>query len=414
MKNSQFSNPLGQFDNPKQFRQKMLGTYKHVFSGSIKESFLLSMFEFLENDPIFGGISLTHLQNTLNDASLTAINNSNLQLDSCKMIVMNHYFNTVDLDDYARGKLQESLDYKIKLKSQVIKMLLLQKLACFDFSQSSLEVFLPPIYYVSALTNYLANKYEECFKSNKNRIHNVNYDFCEKLIYKLILKIKSCISLADLRAIDELRTIFRTLIETFMSFVALWNEDEKAISAFYKHNEVTFNYNSYETKNKDFLKQSKELNTSYVRFSNYGWIRYLEGYKNLESDKCDFNLKTLSIILDEKCLDFCPEFGSTLYKIYKTCNPQAHATYLNMNYLELELHVFENIAVILKFISETMSESLFSFDFKVGDNDLFDELNSALSRSREIFMWVHASEERLEKTNRDYVNRAYCTQRMKK
>ena len=60
-----------------------------------------------------------------------------------------------------------------------------------------------------------------------------------------------------------------------------------------------------------------------------------------------------------------------------------------------------------------MGDHLFNFDFKLGDFDLIDELNEALSDSRKVSDWLHDNQTNLNKTNLDYVERFKCSARMK-
>ena len=84
-----------------------------------------------------------------------------------------------------------------------------------------------------------------------------------------------------------------------------------------------------------------------------------------------------------------------------------------MNYLEQELAIFQNIAVMLKFLCYIMSEHLFNIDYKLGDFDLIDELNTSLNESRKISSWLHNNQPALDKTNLDYIERFKCSLRMK-
>ena len=159
---------------------------------------------------------------------------------------------------------------------------------------------------------------------------------------------------------------------------------------------------------------AKDMGINEVKFVNYGWIKNLEEFKDVSNKKTAFSLGGLGKILDKKCGYFCQNFGSELYKFYKACNPQTHGTMLIMNYLQLELHIFQNIAVMLKFICEIMSKHLFDFDFKVNGLDLIDELNTALNDSRKVFDWLNEDQKNLDRTNIEYRNRAICSMRMKK
>lgn len=402
--------------------QKYLGTYnrelyrayKRIFSGVIKETFLIDMIKKVENDPRYGIIFTgTNNPDNLFSFERMVVGKGLHSTSKCKMIVMNHYINTVTLSDYERGKRQDNKEYKEKLVNDVINMFRIEKLAAPDFSNSSLESYLPLIYYVSALCNFCGSKYDE-FESKKINVNEpYNSGFNYRMIYKLIMKIKACINLADIRATDELMVIYRSLIELFMTYVALWDANDATINSFLEYDQAAFDYN-YTGVIPDYIKiQAKDGGVDPVKFVNYGWIRNLEGFKNISNKSKSFSLSGLAKILDKKCGYFCPNFGSELYKFYKGCNPQTHGTMLIMNYLQLELHIFQNIAVMMKFICEIMSEHLFRFDFKYGNIDLIDELNKALNDSRKVYEWLDTDDNNLIKTNHDYRNRAICCMRMK-
>lgn len=408
-------NFVNYLENPVVYNRELFRTYKRIFSGVIKETFLIEMINKVENDPRYGIIFMgTNDPNSLLSLDRMVVGKGFNSTSICKMIVMSHYANTVALSDYERGKKQESNLYKDKLTNDVMNMFRIEKLATPDFSNSSLESYLPLIYYISALCNYCGNKYEE-FSNHRLAVKApYNSEFNYKMIYKLIMKIKACINLADIRATDELMVLYRTLIELFMTYAALWDGSDSVINSFYEFDQAAFD-NNYSGTIPDPIKiMAKDMGVDPVKFVNYGWIKNLNGFKDLTNKTRSFNLGGLGKILDKKCGYFCPDFGSELYKFYKACNPQTHGTMLIMNYLQLELHIFQNTAVMLKFICEIMSKHLFDFDFKYGNIDLIDELNVALNESRKVYDWLNIDDKNLNKTNLEYRNRAICSMRMKK
>ena len=408
-------NFVNYLENPAIYKRELYRAFKRIFSGTIKESFLIDMVNKVENDPRYGIIFLgTNDPNKLLSLDSVAVGNGFNSTGTCKMIVMCHYANTVLLNDYERGKQQENKLYKEKLTDDVMKMFRIEKLATPDFSNSSLESYLPIIFYTAALNNYLGNKYDELVNQKVVLNTKYNYDFNYRTIYKLIIKIKSCINLADIRATDELMVIYRTLIELFMTFAALWDQNDAVINSFYEFDQAAFD-NNYNGTIPEYIKlMAKDIGVNEVKFVNYGWIKNLPEFKALSNKSRAFSMGGLAKILDTKCSYFCKDFGLELYKFYKACNPQTHGTMLVMNYFQLELHIFQNIAVMLKFICEVMSEHLFNFDFKFGNIDLIDELNIALNDSRKVFDWLNSDQKNLDKTNHDYRDRAICSMRMKK
>lgn len=408
-------NFVNYLENPAVYKRELYRAFKRIFSGAIKESFLIDMVNKVENDPRYGIIFLgTNDPNKLLSLDSVATGNGFNSAGTCKMIVMCHYANTVLLNDYERGKRQENKLYKEKLTDDVMKMFRIEKLATPDFSNSSLESYLPIIFYTAALNNYLGNKYDEFVNQKVVLNTKYNYDFNYRTIYKLIMKIKSCINLADIRATDELMVIYRTLIELFMTFAALWDQNNAVINSFYEFDQAAFDNNYNGTIPEHIKLMAKDIGVNEVKFVNYGWIKNLPEFKTLSNKSRAFSMGGLAKILDTKCGYFCQDFGSELYKFYKACNPQTHGTMLVMNYFQLELHIFQNIAVMLKFICEVMSEHLFNFDFKFGNIDLIDELSIALNDSRKVFDWLNSDQKNLDKTNLDYRDRAICSMRMKK
>ena len=402
-------------ESPAAYNRELFRSYKRIFSGVIKESFLVEMINKVEADPRYGFIFARNNDITsLLSLDRMVVGKGFNTTSICKMIVMCHYANTVSLTDYDRGKLQSNKQYKDKLADDVIRMFEIEKIATSDFSNSSLESYLPIIYYVSALCNYCGNKYDELQNQNISAKSSYNSDFNYKMIYKLVMKIKACINLADIRATDELMVLYRTLIELFMTYAALWDGSDSVINSFYEFDQAAFD-NNYSGTIPDPIKiMARDMGVDPVKFVNYGWIKNLNGFKDLTNKTRSFNLGGLGKILDKKCGYFCPDFGSELYKFYKACNSQTHGTMLIMNYLQLELHIFQNTAVMLKFICEIMSKHLFDFDFKYGNIDLIDELNVVLNESRKVYDWLNLDDKNLNKTNLEYRNRAICSMRMKK
>ncbi len=402
------------FDKPEAFRRESLKAYKRIFSKTIKESFLIDIINRIERDPRY--IALLLNVDNINDLfsmDSVVVGKNTSFLNTCKMIVMCHYVNTVNLSDAERGKKQEDTQYKAELIDDVVEMFKLQRLATPGFSNSSLESFLPIIYYISALNNLCGDIYTNLTNKNIEAKKPYISEFNYKMIYKLLIKIRACISLADIGATDELMVIYRTLIELFMTYFALWDKDENAIKAFYEFDNATFEYNYNQKIPENMESEAKKLKVNKVNYINYGWIIKLEEYQKIFGDSPNIGLGGLAKVLDAKYEHVCADFGSTLYTFYKSCNPQTHATLLIMNYFQLELYIFQNIAVMLNFICEIILQNLFTVSFKVGEIDLIGKLKEVLEQSKNILEWVGSDQNNLSKTNMDYANRANCSMKMR-
>lgn len=397
--------------NPKSYKKELYKAFKNIFSDTIKQSFLIDMIEKVESDERFLYLFMRDSSNLSFESVIVGQNFDPSRL--CKMIIMNHYFNTLSISDYERGSKQTSSEYKNNLAQQVINMYSIKNLATSDFATTALEAYLPIIYHCAALNNFLGYKYEELKSSKAAGIGCYDYDYNYKTLHKIILKIKACVNLADLRATDELTVVFRSLIEIFMTYATLWDKRGEVIRKFYEFDKASFEYNNNGNINEGFRKKAKELEIKKINYLNHGWMLELDEVKKLSDYKKNLNIKGLSLILDNKCSYFCPNFGTELYKLYKACNPQTHGTTLVMNYFQLELHIFQNIAVMLKFITEVMSQHLFIFTIEYNNVDLIDELNRALNDCRAVYNRMYLSDIALSKTNQDYYERAKCVIKMK-
>lgn len=397
--------------DPRNFKHEALKAYKHIFSGTIKESFLGSILRMVEEDYRFNNIFLRNFNpEKAFSAEATVLGKNYSSLNVCKMIVMNHYMNTFALSDSERGKIQENREYIKKLVNDVIKMCEIERLAASSFSVSSLESFLPIIYYTTALANYCGNKHSEFFEHNISVSKPYNNKFNSDMLYKILLRIRACSALVDTRASDEMMILFRSLAELFMTYIAIWDKSDSIIENYRKYDRMTFDFNQGGIIPAEIKAISRKKKTDAVKYLNYGWIEELEEYKMIPEKERSYSLGTLAEIVDIK---YGKGFGTTLYKIYKACNPQTHGTVLFMNYFELELHIFQNIAVMLKSVCEIMSEKLFAFEFKTNGIDLIDELNIVLDFSRSSFVILQKDEKILGKTNTDYRSRFICSLRMK-
>ena len=399
-------------DSPEVFRREVLKTYKVIFAGSIKESFLVEMINNIEIDPRYISMSFNNANSSLSLNSLV-VGRGFSGIDVCKMIVMNHYANTVFMTDSERGKQQESREYKRRLLNDVINMYKIEKLAAHDFSGSSLESYLPLIYDISATVNYLGDKYDEYLNSKKSANKPYNTEFNLRMIYKFLMKVKACINLSEIRATDELMVIYRSLIELFMTYVALWDENAQTIVSYYDFDQAAFDYNYSGAIPHQYKMMAKDFCANEIKFLNYGWIKNLKDFDCLTNKSRSFNISGLGKILDKKYDYYSKDFGSGLCKFYKACNPQTHGTLLTMNYFQLELHIFQNIAVMIKFICGIFSEALFKFDFVYEGIDLVDRLTTSLAESRKVYDWLNEDQKNLDKTNQDYRNRAICSARMR-
>ena len=411
--NDKLSKYTTEFD-PANYRQNLLKAFRRIFAGTIKETFLLNVYQKVEHDQRYNLIFLSTF-NPEKELSVdtVACGSRFKEINICKMIVMCHYNNVAMLSDGDKGKLQESEAYKNKLVDDVIKMFRFERLATANYSGSSLESYFPLIYYVSLLTNHCSNVFDELNNEKVVKGDIAVNQLIFTLIYKILKKIKSCISLVELGATDELAIIFRTLIEIFLSFSILWDKSDNVIDVYSKFDLAMLNYN-YGGAVPDNLKaEAKKYHAKEINYLNYGWLSYINEFSIIKDEKNPFSLGCLAKILDTKYSFFCPDFGSAIYKIYRSCNPQIHGTVLTMNYLEQELAIFQNIAVMLKFLCFIMSEHLFHVNYKLGDFDLIDELNTSLNESRRISDWLHDNQLALDKTNLDYINRYKCSLRMK-
>lgn len=402
------------FENQTIYERELRKAFKRIFSGSIKESFLIDVYNFIVKDPRYHFIlfGTTDFKKELSIDSLATGNGFNT-IDICKMIVMCHYANTVSLTEQERGKQQQSKKYIDKLINDVLNMLKIKQLATNTFSKSSLESYLPIIYYSSALNNFLANQYD-MLKANKVKVNqNYNEDFNYLMIYKLIIKIRACINLADIKAVDELMVLYRTLIELFMTYVALWDQNDAIIDSFKMFDQAAFDYN-YDGRIPDNIKiMANDQKANEIQFLNYGWIKNLPEFKSLTNKSKCFNLGGLGKILDIKYGNYITNFGSELYKFYRACNPQTHGTTLFLNYFQTELYIFQNMAVMIKFISRIFSENLFNLNLKFQDVDLLNEISNALNDSRKVYDWLCSDQKHLDRTNIEYTKRAVCSMRMR-
>lgn len=404
---------MNMIEENKRFLKEMLKVYKRIFSGTIKESFLCEMIIGIYNDPRY--VSIYNFYNSTKEiVSFESVLLGNTHfLNISKMIVMAHYANTVTLSEEEKGKLQKDEKYKNKLRNEVLAMYSIQKLATSEYSNSSLEAFLPLIYYFSVLTNFCCLKYDEAIRKNIKVNKEYNDEFNKDIIYKMLIKFRTCIFLADSRAIDELLVVFRSLVELFMCYSALWDQNDAIIKAFYECDEVTREYN-ISGKIPDKIKSKKKGQSgNIINFMNYGWLDGIDEFRSIKKSLNDYSIKSLSKILDKKCGYFSPKFGSELYKMYKICNSPIHGSLIKMNYFETELYVFQNLSVMLNFICEIISKHLFNFNFTINDISLVEVLENEVNKSRDTYLWLNGVDKNLHKTNIEYQSRALCCMRMK-
>ena len=401
-----------EFEEIKLIRQNLFKVYRYVFSGVIKETFLIDIYNKIEKDPLFSRLLYKSVnENPLSFQQVVCGKNA-ASINICKMIVMVHYMNTIGLSDAERGKKQKDIAYINNLVDEVVKMFQVENIATPHFSNASLETFLPIIYYVSALTNICA-EYFDSFVNQQNQMNgSYNIKFNHGMLYKLITKFKACISLVDIRATDELVAVFRTLVELFMSFALFWNENDEAIEEYYLLSETTVNFNRGKGIPDEIKKESKNYKGGAVSFINYGWIRKTKYFSSLNKNDQIMNLGTVAKLLDIKYSELSEEYGTALYEIYKTCNPQTHGTVLFFNYLQLELYIFQNISGMLLLVSDIMSKDLFDFELEFNGSDVLNELLKQKDKAREVSERLKENKELLAKTNEDYKARAICSVKM--
>ena len=399
--------------NDNKLRMGYLRAYKSIFSGTIKESFLVEMINNVESDPRYAARYFQTLDiNKALSFETIAVGQKPHYLDLTKMIVMAHYFRTGLLSEAEKGKCQNDINYKKDLVNEVLSMYQIEKYATPFFNNSSLEAFLPLIYYISAINNYCGIKYDEMV--NKKLISNkYNERFNNQMLYKILTKIRACVNLTDIWAVDELMVVFRTLIESFMVYLVLWDQKDGVIDSFFEFDSASFEYN-YNGEIPDDMKfMAEDQGANKLNFVNYGWIKNLEEFKHVSNKLKAYNLGGLAQIINIKYSDFIEDWGDNLYKLFKSCNPQTHATTQVMNYYQIELYVFNTIGDILRVICDIMSKSLFSFDFKVDGVDLIEELKACMDKSIKLSEELSHNEKLLAKTNKDYYFRTICGIKMR-
>lgn len=402
-------NTIDDYFNPEKYERTLFKVFREIFSGTIKESFLISMFSKVEHNPRY----LEILSNKLNGEPLFSIEASirgrnTAPINICKMIVMCHYMNVVRLSDSERTTLQNSDSYKEQLANEVLDMFAVENLAASNFNKSSIEPYMPLIFYISAINNYCASVHDWATENKVEVSKPYNNEFNMNLLHKIIMKVKSCIVLADLASTDDLIVVFRSFIELLMTYFVLWDQNEEVLKKFELFDSATFQYNAVQTipdEMKCLMDEFRVEEKHMVKFINYGWLYYLDEYKKVFKGKNSFSLSRLAKILDVKYGHLNETFGSDLYAIYRACNPQTHGTSLTMNYLELELHIFKNIGVAYKYLIEIISKKFFSFKLDFTGIDLLNKLNASLDQAGKVYMWINGKEERLYKTNIDYRNR---------
>lgn len=395
-----------------EIRKKLFSVYRDIFSGVIKETFLIDIYNKVEKDPLFGRLLFASInENPLSFQQVVCGKNAG-SINICKMIVMSHYMNSITLSDVERGQKQKDTTYRNNLVDEVVKMYQIERIATPYFSNASLETFLPIIYYMSAIVN-LCGEYFDSFVNGQITINpKYNNQFNHGMLFKLITKFKACISLADIRATDELVAIFRSLAELFMCFALLWDEDEETIKEYYRLNTITLHFNRGKEIPDDVKKESKNYKGGTIQYINYGWIRKINNFNILDEKDKTINLGTLAKLLDIKYSNIMPEYGTTLYQIYKTCNPQTHGTLLFFNYFQLELQIFQNLGVMLSLISKIMSKDLFNFELTFNDLNLAEEFNNQVYKARNVSEYLSNNKNMFEKTNEDYKARAICSVKM--
>lgn len=399
------------FFNPNLYKREELRLYRRIFSGTIKETFLISVLKQVESDRRYVQAFLQRFNpQTAFSIESSVLGKNFSTINICKMIVMSHYSNTFSVSESEKGKRQDSREYIGDLVSDVVKMFEIEKIAASNYSISSLETYLPLIYYVSALNNYCGNKYSEFAEQGVKVQKRYNNLFNTNMLYKIIVRIRACVSLVDVGASDELMITFRTLAELFMTYVALWDQQETIINKYREFDQLTFDLNQGKAIPLDIKNIAKSKKTDPVKFCNYGWIENLKEFQELPEKKKGYSLGTLAEMLD---LKYGEGFGTQLYRLYKACNPQTHGTVLFMNYFELELHVFINVAVMLRMVCEIMSEKLYSFKCITGNVDLIKELDFVLDKSKATYDCLQQYDGLREQTNEDYKNRYICSLKMK-
>ena len=369
---------------------------KEMLKDIIEASLLEDIFDCVTNDDRF----LSYLENTKKEEKIF-FNETIFVTKICKMIAMNHYTEKF-IYGLNKVKIREK-EYKRKIAEDVLKMIPLERLACYNCNNRSFEIYIPIIFYVSGMNNFLGNKFDEFQSKGVKTEECYNSDFNFSLLYKIIFKIKSCITLVDIRATDELITIFRTLIEMFMIYLSLWNESETAIKSFKKHDNLGFDFNYSKPIPPEIIKEAKKNNVDLIEYINYGWLIKLKNFKKRKNTK--FNLRTLARYLDKKYDYLCKNIGSRLYTFYKMCNPQTHGTLDLMNYFQLELFIFQNIAQMLLMLSHFWCNCLIDFECDYKDINLDDRLSCACEDANVIYDFVNSNEIFLRETNEDFKNR---------
>ena len=371
-----------------------------IFKEIIDESILTDVFDYVINDKHFA-----YYYKSYREDEKIFFSDVNFITKICKMIAMNHYAKSFIYK--INGRTNVDKQYKKNLAEEVLKMIPLERLAAFNCSIRSSEIYLPITFYVSVMTNFFGNKFDEFQSRGIKTTSCYNSEFNFEMLYKIILKIKSCIALVEVRTTDELLAAFRTLVETFLIYLSLWNESDDVINLFKKHNSISFDFNYGKPIPEEIKKEAAEFKENQIKYMNYGWMRKLKKFDELKGYK--FNLGTLAEYLNKIYGNRYGNIGSCLYKFFKICNPQTHFTLDFMNYFQLELFVFLNVAKMLQMLSHFWCNCLLDFECEYKGINLDDRLSSSHDEAEKIYDFVNSNEECLRQTNEDFLNRFLCS-----
>ncbi len=392
----------------KSFNDNENKALKKLFSGKIKQNFLIEMKEMIMHKPDFFPLMMEAYDYMNLSAESLLIGKENSSLDVCKFITMIHFFNTLILDDQKRALLHDDKEYKEQLCNQVMDAIRIRKVALINNSKDSLEGYYPLTYAIYALNNFMLIKFDEMMQKKIVPIGK-NGVFKSQMHLKMLNKVKSILLMVDNNLTEEAFNPLRSLVELFMIYFALYNADKAAVDEYSKHIKLQFEYQDTKIMPEYITNKVKELNkqgcnVTKTDYLNFGWLDSILEYGYIDKSERKYKIKDVAELLDMMYQKEHSRIGSTLYGYYRECSPMSHGFNGFLDRYTAKQNVLEKVSYILSYLAYDF-EHQYKLNFKVNNIDLLKYLEKTYDKQLEYDKEIYNNPKLLQSLNNEYVHR---------
>lgn len=381
---------------------------KHIFSGKIKQNFLIKIKSIICDNSSYSEILINNYRFLGTSMEKIMTGYENRAIDICKFITMNHYFNTLTIDnEQLKAAFHTNKEYEDILINQVINAIKIRDIALQYNSKSSLEGYYPITYSLYALNNYMGDVVLDRMKKGINP-KGKNGEFKAQMQLKMLHKIKAILVLIDNTLIEESFNSLRSLAELFMIYRALFNSSNRAIEKYNQFVKYQFDYINDKVIAEEVINRVDELNSEGYKVSktdylNFGWLDSILEYGYINKYEKKYRIADVAKLLDMMYRKEMDNLGSTFYTIYRECSLFSHGFNGFLDSYNAKQTVLNRLGILVLNLGKDFIEQ-YEVDFEHNGIHLLQYFNTLYSMQLEYDKKISKNPKLLKKLNDEYID----------